>query len=138
MSSPKSFLGRGWSFPPSFNNETNEVEMLSDEEDIESSLNILLSTRLGERTMLPGYGCNLDELVFESLTTTFKSYIKDLVKTAIIRHESRIKLNSIELDDSQELDGVVLITVDYTIQSKNTRYNFVYPFYLNEGSNISL
>jgi len=138
MSSSKSFLGTGWSFPPLFNNETNEVEMLSDEEDIESSLNILLSTRLGERTMLPGYGCNLDELVFESLTTTFKSYIKDLVKTAIIRHEPRIKLNSIELDDSLELDGVILITVDYMIQSKNTRYNYVYPFYLNEGSDISL
>lgn len=110
--------------------------MLSDEKDIESSLHILLSTRLGERTMLPDYGCNLDELVFESLTSTFKSYIKDLVKTAIIRHEPRIKLNSIDLDDAQEYDGIIRVIIDYTIQSKNTRFNYVYPFYINEGSDI--
>ncbi len=136
MSISKSFLGTGWSFPPTFNNITNEVEMLSDERDIESSLHILLTTRVGERTMVPDYGCNLDELVFESLTSTFKSYIKDLVKTAIIRHEPRIKLNSIELDDSREFEGVILVIIDYTIRSKNTRFNYVYPFYINEGTDI--
>ena len=137
MNTSKSFLGKGWSFPPSFNKATRQVEMLSDEADIESSLHILLTTRIGERTMVPDYGCNLDELVFESLTATFKSYIRDLVQTAIIRHEPRIKLNSVELDDSREYDGVILIIVDYTIRSKNTRYNYVYPFYKNEGSDIT-
>ena len=137
MNTSKSFLGKGWSFPPSFNKATRQVDMLSDEADIESSLHILLTTRIGERTMVPDYGCNLDELVFESLTATFKSYIRDLVQTAIIRHEPRIKLNSVELDDSREYDGVILIIVDYTIRSKNTRYNYVYPFYKNEGSDIT-
>lgn len=110
--------------------------MLEDEEDIQSSLHILLTTRIGERVMQPTYGCNLDELVFESLSTTFKSYIRDLVMSAILHHEPRIKLNSVELDDSRELEGFVMIEIDYTIRSSNTRFNYVYPYYINEGTDI--
>ena len=132
----KSFLGTGWNFPPSFDDASAETIMISDEEDIQSSLNILLTTRLGERVMQPTYGCNLDELVFESMTTTFKAYIKDLVKTAILYHEPRIKLNKIDLDDSRDLEGVILIIVYYTVLNKNTRFNYVFPFYKNEGTDI--
>ena len=70
----QSFLGRGWSFPPEFNNESRAVKMLEDEEDIRSSLQILLSTRPGERIMVPGYGCNLDELLFSPLNLTIKTH----------------------------------------------------------------
>ena len=131
-----SFLGTGWSFPPSFNNESGETAMLRDVEDIQSSLHIMLTTRLGERVMQPTYGCNLDELVFESLSSTFKSFIKDLIKTAILYHEPRIKLNKIELDDSRDLEGIILIVVDYTVRTTNTRFNYVFPYYKNEGTDI--
>lgn len=131
-----SFLGTGWSFPPSFDKASGETTMLSDHADVESSLAVLLSTRPGERVMLPSYGCNLDELVFESLTTTFKAYIKDLIKTAILFHEPRIRLNNITLDDSGETRGRILIIVDYTVKRTNSRANYVFPFYKNEGSEV--
>jgi uncharacterized protein len=134
--SDQSFLGRGWGFPPAFDKRRKGVGMLEDEEDIQSSLHILLTTRIGERVMQPTYGCNLDELVFESLSSTFKSYIRDLVMSAILHHEPRIKLNSVELDDSRELEGFVMIEIDYTIRSTNTRFNYVYPYYINEGTDI--
>ena len=136
MNKNNTFLGTGWSFPPSFSNKTNEVEMTSDEEDIQRSLQILLTTRIGERVMQPKYGCNLDELLFEPLSTTFKSYIKDLVKTSILYHEPRIKLNKVDLDDSGDNEGVVLIKIDYTVISKNTRFNYVFPYYKNEGTDV--
>jgi phage baseplate assembly protein W len=134
MEISKSFLGTGWSFPPSFIKPSHEVAMLSDEPDIESSLKILLSTRQGERVMRPDYGCNLDELVFEPLTTTFKTYIKDLISTAILYYEPRIDVNRIDLDDTGELDGRILISIDYTVRSTNSRFNFVYPFYKSESN----
>ena len=134
--SDQSFLGTGWVFPPSFDKSLKSITMLKDEDDIQSSLHILLTTRIGERVMQPTYGCNLDELVFESLTSTFKSYIRDLVKTAILFHEPRIKLNNVELDDSRELEGIILIEVDYTIRATNTRFNYVFPYYKNEGTDI--
>jgi phage baseplate assembly protein W len=127
-----SFLGTGWSFPPSFEKSTGAVNMLRDVDDIQSSLHILLTTRIGERVMQPTYGCNLDELVFESLSSTFKSFIRDLVKTAILYHEPRIKLNKVELDDSRDVDGVILINIDYTVRTTNTRFNYVFPYYKNE------
>jgi hypothetical protein len=80
------------------------------------------------------YGCNLDELIFEPLTTTFKTYIKDLISTAILYYEPRIQVNKIELDDTGELEGKILISVDYTVRSTNSRYNFVYPYYIKEGN----
>lgn len=132
-----SFLGTGWGFPPQFSVTTNGVEMLSDEADIQSSLEILLSTRPGERVMLPKYGCNLDEMIFEPLTTTFKTYMKDLISTAILYFEPRINVDNIELDDTGELEGRILISIEYTIRSTNSRFNFVYPFYKKEGTEIN-
>src|SRR6185295_2232273 len=124
-----SFLGTGWSFPPEFNDVSNAVEMTSDEADIQLSLEILLSTRQGERVMLHKYGCNLDEMVFEPMTTTFKTYIKDMIQTAILYYEPRIDVKKITLDDSRDAEGIILVIIEYVVRSTNSRYNFVYPFY---------
>lgn len=132
------FLGRGWSFPPTFNRGRPGVEMLEDEADIASSLQILLTTALGERTMLPQYGCNLDELVFESLDTRMKTLMADKVETAILYYEARIETESVLLDDSRQLEGVILIEVTYRVKSTNSRFNFVFPFYKLEGTDINL
>lgn len=129
------FLGTGWGFPPAFEKSTQTVTMVSGEEDINSSLEILLSTGLGERIMQPGYGCNLKQLLFEPLDTGLKAYIKDLIKTAILYHEPRIRLDDVALTEKPE-HGILEITVEYTVRTTNSRSNFVYPFYLQEGTNI--
>lgn len=136
MDTSKSFLGRGWGFPPEFNRATKAVGMLEDEADIKSSLEILLSTRLGERVMVPDYGCNLDELLFKPLTLTLKTYVIDLIKTAILYYEPRIDLNKIAIDPTDELEGVLLINLDYTVRATNSRKNMVYPFYKAEGNEL--
>ena len=136
MDTSKSFLGRGWGFPPEFNRATKAVNMLEDEADIKSSLEILLSTRLGERVMVPNYGCNLDELLFKPLTLTLKTFVIDLIKTAILYYEPRIDLNKIAIDPTDELEGVLLINLDYTIRATNSRKNMVYPFYKAEGNEL--
>ncbi len=133
MEQDYSFLGRGWSFPPEFSKEARSVKMLEDEADIKSSLQILLSTRLGERVMLPGYGCNLDELLFNPLNLTLKTYITDLIKTAILYYEPRIDVKKIEIDPTDELNGVLLINIDYIIRTTNSRMNMVFPFYKEGG-----
>jgi phage baseplate assembly protein W len=133
-----SFLGRGWSFPPAFNRHISGVEMLENEADIASSLEILFSTLLGERVMLPQYGCNLDELVFESLNTRMKTLMADKILSAILYHEPRITLESVRLDSSLELEGVVFIAVIYRVKTTNSRFNFVFPYYKSQGTDINL
>mgnify|MGYP001019019444 CR=1 FL=1 len=138
MEQNKSFLGRGWSFPPKFNRSLRSVEMLEYEADIASSLEVLLGTMRGERVMLPQYGCNLDELVFENLDTRMKTLMADKIESAILYHEPRIELEKVQLDDSRELEGVVLIEVIYRVKTTNSRFNFVYPYYKIEGTDINL
>ena len=131
-----SFLGTGWSFPPTFDTSADNVVMTSDEADIHQSLQILLSTRRGERVMVPDYGCNLDEMLFEPMTTTFKTYISEMIKTSILYYEPRIDLKSVKVDDSQETNGVILLIINYVVRATNSRFNFVYPYYKNEGTEI--
>ena len=135
MSSKYPFLGTGWSFPPEFDKQTSSVKMLSDENDINSSLEILFSTSVGERIMQPKYGANLKNLLFDPIDTSLKAYLKDLIKTAILYFEARIKLDNIIVDAVPD-EGKIVITLEYTIRSTNSRYNFVYPFYINEGTNL--
>lgn len=130
------FLGRGWSFPPEFDKLAKAVVMLEEEADIQSSLEILLSTKLGERVMQPTYGCNMDSLVFEAMNLTLLTYLKDLVENAILYHEPRIELDDVVIDTTNQNEGMLLIGIHYFVRTTNSRYNFVYPFYLKEGTNI--
>jgi phage baseplate assembly protein W len=130
-----SFLGTGWDFPPTFEGGPDRVRMISDEEDIRSSLRILLSTTVGERRMQPKYGCNMDRLVFEPADGSLQAYLKDLVKIAILYFEPRIILDDLTLE-AQPFEGQILLTISYTIARTNTRFNFVYPFYLTEGTQV--
>jgi phage baseplate assembly protein W len=134
----QSFLGRGWSFPPTFDRNLARVEMLEQETVIASNLEALLSTTQGERIMLPQYGCNMEELVFESLDTRMKTLMADKIESAILYHEPRIELEKVRLDDSRELEGVVLIEIVYRVKSTNSRFNFVFPYYKREGTDINL
>lgn len=134
----KAYLGTGWSFPPTFDKKAKQVRLVSAEEDVCESLQILLSTSLGERVMQPTYGCDLHALVFEALSPTIASGIKELVRTAILYYEPRIRLNQLDLNLDEQRRGVVNITVDYTVISTNSRFNYVYPFYLQEGSDTFL
>jgi uncharacterized protein len=133
MESKISFLGTGWGFPPAFSKESRSVEMTSDEQDIFGSLKILLSTGLGERIMQPAYGCELKRMLFEPMDSSFRTYVKELIKTAILYHEPRIRLENISLEASQN-DGRLEITLYFYVRNTNSRYNFVFPFYINEGA----
>ncbi len=131
-----SFLGTGWSFPPSFNHAAGSVELVSNVEDINQSLNILLSTTLGERVMQPKYGSDLTEYVFEALNSSVIGYIKDRVRNAILYYETRITVEKIDVtaDDSFDLiEGRFIISIEYTIPETNSRFNYVYDYYKNEA-----
>lgn len=132
MEQENSFLGKGWSFPPSFDPINKQVEILSGEEDIKSSLEVLLGTRIGERVMQPLFGCNLDDLVFETLDTTLMTEIRNKVETSILYYEPRITVNQIEIIPQTELEGRILLSINYTVLATNSRSNLVFPFYLSE------
>ena len=133
MSDP-AFLGRGWAFPASFAAGGADVDMASGVDDIEQSLRILLGTWPGERVMQETFGCDLGSLVFAELDQRLINTMERLVGDAVLEHEPRIKVDRIDVDRSADEVSVLLITVHYTVRGTNSRYNYVFPFYLTEAT----
>jgi uncharacterized protein len=134
MAADSSFLGTGWSFPPTFRRAGAEVAMVSGVEDIHQSLQILLSTRLGERVMQDEFGCALDGVVFEEIDQDLLNSLNSSISDAILYYEPRISLDRLDVSESAAQPGILLIRLDYTVRSTNSRFNMVYPFYINEAT----
>lgn len=131
MATDSQFLGTGWAFPVRFSNQGRTVVTAEAEEDIRQSLQILLSTSLGERVLRPSFGWKRDALMFEPLSTSFGAYLAREIETAILFYESRIELNRVDFETATDQTGLILIRLDYTVRTTNTRTNLVYPFYLD-------
>jgi phage baseplate assembly protein W len=129
-----SFLGTGWSFPPAFGPGGAEVQTVTDIDDLEQSLMILLQTRRGERVMQDDFGCDLSEFLFGEISQGLIGRMRSVIADAILHHEPRITLNGIDVAEGGTVDGLLLITIDYTVRATNSRYNMVYPFYLQEAT----
>jgi hypothetical protein len=131
---PPSFLGTGWSFPPEFGRGGAEVAMVSDVEDVHQSLEILFATRFGERPMQETFGCNLDSALFEEIDQALVNRITSMIHDGILLHETRIKLLEVDVKPDTRNPGVLSIRIDYVLLATNSRYNMVFPFYLNEAT----
>ena len=132
---PTSFLGVGWSFPPAF--AGGEVRMSSDEVDIHESLQILFGTIAGERFLRPDYGLSPQELMFEPMSTTMRTFLKDRVHIAILTYEPRIKVIDLDVGSPDPNEGTLKIALEYEVRSTNSRFNLVFPFYRFDGNEIS-
>ena len=132
----KNFLGQGWAFPPGFSLETKTPILVREEVDIQQSLTILLSTRLGERIMEPQYGCNLHSVVFEKADKSTITFLRDAIESAILYHEPRIKLIEIRAGVEPDQQERIFIDIIYLVRATNTRSNLVYPFSLTEATDL--
>lgn len=135
METNSSFLGTGWSFPPTFDQGTATVEMVSDEEDIVQSMEIILSTRPPERIMQPDFGCELSQFLFEEISQGLITGIRGIISDALLYYEPRIDVEDINIDESEQ-EGLLLISITYTVRGTNSRFNLVYPFYINEAQTV--
>lgn len=137
MKHNRTFLGVGWKFPPEFNKEYKTVTLVSEEQDIKESLFILFSTRPGERMMQPDYGCDLTIINFEPINVTLITRVNEIIRRAILHYEPRIIVQKIDINTTGVLDGIVKISIDYTIITTNKRSNIVFPYYIIEGTDVS-
>lgn len=137
MSSDAPFLGRGWSFPPTFTAGGAGVETVTGEEDVHQSLRIILATTPGERVMQDTFGCDLNSQMFEEIDQSLLNKIRRLVSDALLEHEPRIQLDSLNVSEG-DTSGCLLVSVNYTIRGTNSRFNMVYPFYLQEAAQPGL
>jgi phage baseplate assembly protein W len=131
-SQKKTIIGRGWAFPVSFSREHAGPETVSDFDEIDQSLTILLGTTRGERPMRPDYGCDLRKYVFENMDDALANYLQNQIRIAINKYEPRIE---IEAQDYQMFpkEGRVDFQISYRVRATSQKHNFVWPFYLEGG-----
>lgn len=127
------FLGTGWKFPLQVT-PRGAIATSSEEQKIEESILVILSTAPGERLMLPEFGCGIHEMVFAPNDSGTVSKVVDLVRRALTRYEPRIDVLDVTAETSTEQPNLLLIRVDYRIRDNNTMSNLVYPFFITEGA----
>lgn len=126
----KDFLGVGLSFP--LRTEKGKISWSEYEDSIKESILIILRTSRGERVMRPDFGCGLKELIFSPNDSSTASLVIYYVEEALKKWEPRIELLNVEASPDKEEGNCLNINVEYKIISTNTRYNLVYPFYLEK------
>lgn len=129
---PKAFLGAGFQFPVQVDKNTGRMKMSSYEQDIREAVQIILSTRKGERIRNSQFGCGIHEYAFDTLDYTTVSAIRHEVETSLVRWEPRIEDIEVKVGAGGE-EGVLLIEVGYVVRSTNNPFNLVFPFYIQEG-----
>ncbi len=126
------FLGTGWKFPVELN-ELKEIALSRDEQDIAEAIWIILSTAPGERLMHLDFGCGIYNYVFAPNNTRTAGLVRFHVEEALKRWEPRINLLEVMVEPDQNDPAVILITIHYQIKATDSRFNLVYPFYLERG-----
>jgi len=127
------FLGTGWRFPPQFFRRGKELSMASNEDDIRESLEILLSTMVGERLYHPDFGCDLKKFMFEEINNALVTEVQEMIATAIYTYEPRVEILEITVTESEETAYVsreLIINIKYLINATNNEENMVYPLSL--------
>ena len=130
MLSGRDFLGRGLRFPLQ-PDPRGRLAASTDERKIEESIWLILSTAPGERVMMPGFGCGLQELVFEPNSPLAESAVAIEVQQALVRWEPRVDVIDVQVDAPEP--NLMLIRVHYRVRAANTVHNLVYPFFITEG-----
>lgn len=132
-----SFLGSGWSFPVTFSAGNYQLITSSYIQNVNESINVILQTNNGERCFEPQFGSGLQQFFFRQMDNTLKGEIQDAVYMALLHNEPRISVLSVDVEYTDILNGQVEINIGFIYNMTNTRHNYVYPFYLKEGTNIS-
>jgi phage baseplate assembly protein W len=128
----RAFLGSGLAFPPAAD-ARGALAMVSYEEDIRQSIQIILATNPGERVMRPDFGAGLRDFVFEPADMTTINRVMTRVQEALIDFEPRITVQNVNVTIDPVTKSTLYISITYMVRATNTVANLVYPFYLQEG-----
>ena len=124
-------LGVGWTFPLRIS-ATGGLSYSRYEQDIAEAIWIVLGTAPGERRTLPRFGCGIHQYVFAPINTATLGDVAFQVREALTEWEPRIDLLDVAVSADPAEPVRLLVEVDYSVRATNSRFNLVYPFYLQQ------
>lgn len=130
MSEPdSSFFGAGWALPVVVD-PYGQVRGAAGAEAVRQAIWTILSTAPGERVMRPDFGCAMHELVFAPGGAGTAGMVASQVREALVLWEPRIELHGVSAAPDPAQPARLLVEIDYSLRANNSRFNLVYPFYL--------
>jgi hypothetical protein len=124
------FLGLGWNFPVGLD-DSGQIQLAADgQTGISQSIWMILSTSPGERPMRPDFGCGISDMVFGVNDAATASAVAATVRQSLTTWEPRIDVLDVYVAPDPSRPGLLLIEINYQVSSTNSRFNLVYPFYL--------
>ncbi len=133
MNKSDAFLGIGWGFPIQFRANGKDLITTSGSDNISKSIWVILNTLPGERVMVNNFGSGLQNLHFETLNSKLINNLKRTISKSILLHEPRVQLDYIQVLIPDKYEGALTIELEYTVKNTNSRYNMVFPFYLESS-----
>lgn len=124
------FLGAGWQFPIGLD-KNGQINVAYAENSIQQSIWTILGTSPGERVMRPEFGCGIHDLVFGVNNAGLAGRVTEAVREALVVWERRIDVLDIDAVADSAKPNLLLIEINYQVRSTNSRFNLVYPFYLD-------
>ena len=122
-------LGSGLAFPLSVDHRGG-IALARGEEDVEQAIAVILGTVPGERPMRPEFGCEIHQLVFDTVDAEMIGQMDMAIRVALDRWEPRIEVMSIDFDLSDTAEGRLQIEIGYRVRATSREHNLVYPFYV--------
>ena len=94
---------------------TNDVNVVEDVIAVKRSVRNLVQTNFYERPFQPELGCGIRELLFEPFTPMTKVFLERKIEEVLINYEPRVDLQSVEVDDDQDGNRLVVSINFYVI-----------------------
>ena len=91
------FIGRGFGFPMRVN-ATGGIAMVTDHQELEESMRLILGTAIGERPMRPEFGCRIHDRLFDSINSSTFATVEEDVQDAIRMWDPRVNVEQVIRD----------------------------------------
>ena len=126
----KDVVGYGWSFPLRIDGRGG-VSLSAQDNDIDESIRIILSTARGERRMRPNFSCGIHDFIFAPNNAATWSQVAHSVEQALGWWEPRVDVKEVDVRPDTTDMSRLLITIKYKIRGASNERSLVYPFYLS-------
>lgn len=111
-----------------FNEETRDINLLTNDDCVKKSILNILLTKVGERKFNPTFGSEINKLLFENFSLQTTNSLNNLIKLAIQNFEPRARIVDII---STPIEDANMYAVTIIFRTINTIEPLRLEFFLN-------
>lgn len=124
----KLLIGKGIRYPNLLNDRVGDLAVSDDLDEINQSIYAILSTRKGERFMMPEFGSDIYKYVFEPNRFILQDLVTTEITDSLRQWEQRVHVRGITYE---QYENTLEATITYNVLNSNQTGSYVYPINLS-------